>query len=107
MGKRPISSRHVNRAAHGRYPPGNNLFFPLMAGGTAILPSDLLLPTVLGELAPDGATVLVAGPWSLGAIARLVRPRAHREATRRLRLVLESLPRNEPGKLTRESFERP
>lgn len=78
------------------YALGNNFFFPLMAGGTAILPSDLLLPTVLAELARHGATLLVAGPWSLAAIARLVRRPSHVEAIRGLRLVLsagEPLPR--------------
>ena len=72
------------------YALGNALLFPLMAGGTAILPSDLLLPTVLGELVRGGATVLVGGPWSLAAIARLVRRRSHREAIRRLRVVLSA-----------------
>jgi acyl-coenzyme A synthetase/AMP-(fatty) acid ligase len=72
------------------YALGNNFLFPLMAGGTAILPPDLLLPTVLHELVRHGATVLVGVPWSLGAIARLVRRRSHREAIRRLRLVLSA-----------------
>src|SRR5438105_3682646 len=40
------------------YALGNSLLFPLMAGGAAVLPRDLLLPTVLGELARHGATVL-------------------------------------------------
>jgi acyl-coenzyme A synthetase/AMP-(fatty) acid ligase len=78
------------------YALGNALLFPLMAGATAILPADLLLPTVLGGLARHGATVLVAGPWSLAAIARLVRRQRHVDAIRRLRLVLsagEPLPR--------------
>jgi benzoate-CoA ligase len=78
------------------YALGNALFFPLMAGATAILPADLLLPTVLGELARHGATVLVAGPWSLSAIARLARRPRHVDAIRCLRLVLsagEPLPR--------------
>jgi acyl-coenzyme A synthetase/AMP-(fatty) acid ligase len=78
------------------YALGNALLFPLMAGATAILPADLLLPTVLGELARHGATVLVAGPWSLAAVARLVRKQRHVDAIRRLRLVLsagEPLPR--------------
>jgi acyl-coenzyme A synthetase/AMP-(fatty) acid ligase len=78
------------------YALGNALLFPLMAGATAVLPTDLLLPTVLGELARHGATVLVAGPWSLAAIARLARRRHHVDAIRCLRLVLsagEPLPR--------------
>lgn len=72
------------------YALGNNFFFPLMAGGTAVLPGDLLLPTVLGELARHGASVLVAGPWSLAAIARLTRRSRHVEALGRLRLVLSA-----------------
>jgi acyl-coenzyme A synthetase/AMP-(fatty) acid ligase len=72
------------------YALGNNFFFPLMAGATAVLPGDLLLPTVLGELARHGASVLVAGPWSLDAIARLVVRSHHVEALRRLRLVLSA-----------------
>ena len=72
------------------YALGNDFFFPLMAGGTAVLPGDLLLPTVLGELARHGASVLVAGPWSLAAIARLARRSRHVEALRRLRLVLSA-----------------
>jgi acyl-coenzyme A synthetase/AMP-(fatty) acid ligase len=72
------------------YALGNALLFPLMAGATAILPVDLLLPTVLGELARHGATVLVAGPWSLAAIARLVRRPRHVDALRCLRLVLSA-----------------
>ncbi|MGH7899813.1 MAG: AMP-binding protein, partial [Candidatus Binatia bacterium] len=72
------------------YALGNNFFFPLMAAGTAILPADLLLPTVLGELARHGATVLVAGPWSLGAVVRLVRRPRWIEAIRRLRCVLSA-----------------
>jgi acyl-coenzyme A synthetase/AMP-(fatty) acid ligase len=72
------------------YALGNALFFPLMAGATAILPADLLLPTVLGELARHGATVLVAGPWSLAAIARLVHRSRHVDAIRCLRLVLSA-----------------
>jgi acyl-coenzyme A synthetase/AMP-(fatty) acid ligase len=72
------------------YALGNNLFFPLMVGGTAVLPADLLLPTVLGELVRQGASVLVAGPWSLAAIARLVRRTSHVEALRRLRIVLSA-----------------
>jgi acyl-coenzyme A synthetase/AMP-(fatty) acid ligase len=69
---------------------GNNFFFPLMVGGTAVLPADLLLPTVLGELSRHGASVLVAGPWSLAAIARLVCRARHVEAIRRLRIVLSA-----------------
>jgi acyl-coenzyme A synthetase/AMP-(fatty) acid ligase len=72
------------------YALGNNFFFPLMAGGAAVLPADLLLPTVLGELARHGANVLVAGPWSLAAIARLVRGTRRVEAIRRLRIVLSA-----------------
>lgn len=77
------------------YALGNALFFPLMAGATAVLPSDLLLPTVLGELARHGATVLVAGPWSLSGIVRLARRTRWVDAIRRLRCVLsagEALP---------------
>lgn len=77
------------------YALGNNLLFPLLAGATAILPRDLRLPEVLDHLATQQATVFVAGPGSLDAIARLGdRPR-WREALLRLRLVLsagESLP---------------
>jgi benzoate-CoA ligase len=72
------------------YALGNNFFFPLMAGGTAVLPSDLLLPTVLGELARHGASVLVAGPWSLSGIVRLARRARWVEAIRRLRCVLSA-----------------
>jgi benzoate-CoA ligase len=72
------------------YALGNNLFFPLMAGGTAVLPRDLLLPTVLRDLARHGASVLVAGPRSLAALARLVRRAEHVEAIRRLRIVLSA-----------------
>lgn len=72
------------------YALGNNFFFPLMAGGTVILPADLLLPTVLGELARHGATVLVAGPWSLDGIVRLARRPRWVEAIRRLRCVLSA-----------------
>jgi benzoate-CoA ligase len=72
------------------YALGNNFFFPLMAGATAVLPSDLLLPTVLGELARHGATVLVAGPWSLSGIVRLARRRRWVEALARLRCVLSA-----------------
>lgn len=72
------------------YALGNNFFFPLMAGGTAILPGDLLLPTVLGELARHGASVLVAGPWSLDGIVRLARRPRWLEAIRRLRCVLSA-----------------
>jgi len=72
------------------YALGNNFFFPLMAGATAVLPRDLLLPTVLGELARHGATVLVAGPWSLAGIARSARRERWVEAIRRLRCVLSA-----------------
>jgi acyl-coenzyme A synthetase/AMP-(fatty) acid ligase len=72
------------------YALGNNFFFPLMAGGTAVLPADLLLPTVLRDLARHGATVLVAGPRSLSALARLVRRARHVEAIRSLRIVLSA-----------------
>lgn len=72
------------------YALGNAFFFPLLAGGTAILPADLLLPTVLGELGRHGATILVAGPWSLSGIVRLApRPRWV-EPIRRLRCVLSA-----------------
>jgi acyl-coenzyme A synthetase/AMP-(fatty) acid ligase len=87
------------------YALGNNFFFPLMAGGTAVLPADLLLPTVLGELARQGASVLVAGPWSLAAIARLVRRTRHVEAIRRLRIVL-SAGEPLPGRVFREWGQR-
>lgn len=72
------------------YALGNNFFFPLMAGGTAVLPRDLLLPTVLGELARHGATVLVAGPWSLAGIARSARRERWTEAIQGLRCVLSA-----------------
>ena len=72
------------------YALGNNFFFPLMAGATAVLPRDLLLPTVLGELARHGATVLVAGPWSLAGIARSARRERWVEAIRQLRCVLSA-----------------
>lgn len=72
------------------YALGNNFLFPLMAGGTAVLPEDLLLPVVLGELVRHGASVLVSGPWSLAAIARLASRPAWVEALRRLRLVLSA-----------------
>jgi len=72
------------------YALGNACLFPLMAGSTAILPRDLLLPTVLGELERHGATVLVAGPWSLSGIVRLTRRPAWIEAIRRLRCVLSA-----------------
>ncbi len=87
------------------YALGNNFFFPLMAGGTAVLPADLLLPTVLGALVRHGATVLVAGPGSLAAIARLVRRARHVEAIRRLRLVL-SAGEPLPGRVFREWEQR-
>ena len=78
------------------YALGNNLLFPLRAGATAILPPDLRLPTVLDHLAAAQATVLVAGPGSLDAIARLGdRPR-WRDGLGSLRLVSsagESLPK--------------
>lgn len=78
------------------YALGNNLLFPLRAGATAILPPDLRLPTVLDHLAGARATILIAGPGSLDAIARLGdRPR-WRDALRGLRLVSsagESLPK--------------
>jgi len=72
------------------YALGNNFFFPLMAGGTVILPSDLLLPTVLGELSRHGATLLVAGPWSLAGIVRLASRSAWLDAIGRLRCVLSA-----------------
>jgi acyl-coenzyme A synthetase/AMP-(fatty) acid ligase len=87
------------------YALGNNFFFPLMAGGTAVLPADLLLPTVLGELARHRASVLVAGPWSLAAIARLVRRTHHVDAIRRLRIVL-SAGEPLPGRVFREWEQR-
>lgn len=77
------------------YVLGNSFLFPLMAGAATILPPDLLLPTVLGELARHGATILVSGPWSLAAIARSARRPRWVESLRRLRCVLsagESLP---------------
>jgi benzoate-CoA ligase len=72
------------------YALGNNFLFPLMAGAAAVLPHDLLLPTVLGELARHGATVLVAGPWSLAGIVRSARRERWVEAIRRLRCVLSA-----------------
>ncbi len=72
------------------YALGNNFFFPLMAGGAAIVPSDLLLPTVLGDLARHRATVLVSGPWSLSAMARLARRMEWDRALCDLRLVLSA-----------------
>ncbi|MDG2308205.1 MAG: AMP-binding protein [Candidatus Binatia bacterium] len=72
------------------YALGNNLFFPLLAGGSAILPADLLLPTVLAEVRRHDATVLVSGPWSLEAMARLADRSDRGEALRRLRLVLSA-----------------
>jgi acyl-coenzyme A synthetase/AMP-(fatty) acid ligase len=72
------------------YALGNAFFFPLMAGGTAVLPADLLLPTVLGELERHGPTILVAGPWSLASIVRLARRPRWVEAIGRLRCVLSA-----------------
>lgn len=77
------------------YALGNALLFPLMAGATAILPRDLLLPSVLSALASERATVLVSGPRSLDAIERLARRDSWQDALRGLRHVLsagESLP---------------
>ncbi|MGH7858334.1 MAG: AMP-binding protein, partial [Candidatus Binatia bacterium] len=45
------------------YALGNNFLFPLMTGASCVLPSDLLLPTVVAALVRHRATVLVAGPW--------------------------------------------
>jgi acyl-coenzyme A synthetase/AMP-(fatty) acid ligase len=87
------------------YALGNALFFSLMAGATAILPADLLLPTVLGDLVRHGATLLAAAPWSLAAIARLVRRARHVEALRRLRVVL-SAGEPLPGRVFREWEQR-
>lgn len=72
------------------YALGNALLFPLMAGATAIVPRDLLLPTVLQELTRAKATVLISGPWSIEAISRLVRRNDWLEAIRRLRLTLSA-----------------
>lgn len=72
------------------YALGNALLFPLMAGASTILPSDLLLPTVLAELDRHRATVLVSGPWSLEAIARLVRRPDWRRGIERLERVLSA-----------------
>ncbi len=72
------------------YALGNNLFFPLLAGGSTILPADLLLPTVLGEIRRHEATTLVSGPWSLEAIARLADRAGRGDALRDLRLVLSA-----------------
>jgi len=72
------------------YALGNNLLFPLLAGASCILPEDLLLPTVLGAAIRHRATVLVAGPWSLEALARLAVRGERYEALRRLRLVLSA-----------------
>ncbi len=72
------------------YALGNNLFFPLFAGGAAILPADLLLPTVLGEIRRQEATTLVSGPWSLEAMARLADRAGRGDALRKLRLVLSA-----------------
>lgn len=77
------------------YALGNALLFPLMAGASAIVPRDLLLPTILGELARHSATLLVSSPWSLDAIARLARRPAWVAALTELRLALsagEALP---------------
>lgn len=72
------------------YALGNNLLFPLMAGACAVLPADLLLPTVVAELVRHRATVLVSGPWSLAALVRLVRRADRVAALRALRLVLSA-----------------
>lgn len=72
------------------YALGNNLLFPLLAGAAAILPSDLMLPTVLAEMRRHEASVLVSGPWSLEAMARLADRGGWGEALRRLRLVLSA-----------------
>lgn len=72
------------------YALGNNLLFPLFAGGAAILPADLLLPTVLAEIGRQQATVLVSGPWSIEAMARLADRAGRGDALRRLRLVLSA-----------------
>ncbi len=72
------------------YVLGNNLFFPLFAGASAILPRDLLLPTVLAELERERATVLVSGPWSLGALVRLAKRESWTTALGALRLVLSA-----------------
>lgn len=72
------------------YALGNNLLFPLLAGAAAILPFDLTLPTVLHELRRHAASVLVSGPWSLEAIARLGDRPEWGAALRRLRLVLSA-----------------
>lgn len=72
------------------YALGNNLLFPLLAGAAAILPVDLRLPTVLHDLTRHQASVLVSGPWSLEAIARLGDRAAWRARLRSLRLVLSA-----------------
>lgn len=72
------------------YALGNNLLFPLFAGASCILPRDLLLPTVLGEIRRGRATVLVAGPWSLEAMVRLADRARRGDALRDLRLVLSA-----------------
>ncbi|MBM4247642.1 MAG: AMP-binding protein [Deltaproteobacteria bacterium] len=72
------------------YALGNNLLFPLLAGAAAILPVDLRLPTVLHELRRHEASVLVSGPWSLEAIARLGDRPGWGAALRQLRLVLSA-----------------
>ncbi|MBM4243704.1 MAG: AMP-binding protein [Deltaproteobacteria bacterium] len=83
------------------YALGNNLLFPLLAGAAAILPGDLRLPTVLHELRRHEASVLVSGPWSLEAIARLGDRPSWGAALRHLRLVLSA---GEP--LAESVFER-
>lgn len=72
------------------YVLGTSFFFPLFAGGATVLPADLLLPTVLGEAAAHGATVLAGGPWSLAAIAALARRPRWTACLRNLRLVLSA-----------------
>jgi len=77
------------------YALGNAFLFPLLARGAAILPSDLLLPSVLGALQQHAATVLVSGPWSLEAMVRLADRDRWRDGLRALRIVLsagEALP---------------
>lgn len=72
------------------YALGNALLFPLFAGGSAVLPRDLLLPTVLSEIARHEVTALVSGPWSLAALARLAGRSERGNALRRLALVLSA-----------------